>query len=180
MPVPDFSPGEVLTAAAMDSIGLWLVKTQTVGAGVTSVTVTGAFSSAYDNYRIIMSNVDASVDENVYYMTLSGSTGSTYRSAIKWTAFGTGTVGGIQNNNSNLGFYLGLTSVDNNTDFAVDLTLPFLAQRTGMTVQSTTNNYMVYGGGIDTNAASSTAFTIYPNPTLTFTGGIIRVYGYRN
>jgi hypothetical protein len=180
MPVPDFSPGEVLTAAAMDSIGLWLVKTVTVGSGVSTIPVTSCFSADFANYRVVMSNVDASVDENSYYLTLSGSTSTTYRSAIKWVAFGTGTVGGAQNNNSNAGFFMGLSSVDNNTDFVADITSPFLAQRTGIMSQSTTNNYMVYGGGIDTNAASSTGFTIVPSAAFTFTGGTIRVYGYRN
>lgn len=164
----------------MDSVGMWLVKTVTVGNGVSTIPVTDCFSANYANYLVVMNNVDASVDENSYYMTLSGSTGSTYRSAIKWTAFGTGTVGGAQNNNSSAGLFLGLSSIDNNTDFSADITSPFLAQRTGMTVQSTTNNYMVYGGGIDTNAVSHTGFTIVPSAAFTFTGGTIRVYGYRN
>jgi hypothetical protein len=38
---PDFSSGAVLTAAQMNSVGLWLVKTQTVGTTVSSVAVTG-------------------------------------------------------------------------------------------------------------------------------------------
>jgi hypothetical protein len=38
---PDFSSGAVLTAAQMNSVGLWLVKTQTVGTAVSSVAVTG-------------------------------------------------------------------------------------------------------------------------------------------
>ena len=61
MGYPDFAPGDVLTAADMDAVGLWLVKTQTVGTGVSSVTVTGAFSSTYDNY----------------FVTYTGGTGST-------------------------------------------------------------------------------------------------------
>jgi hypothetical protein len=54
MPVPDFSPGEVLTAAAMDSIGLWLVKTVTIPASpaTTAVDVTSCFTSDYENYKV--------------------------------------------------------------------------------------------------------------------------------
>jgi hypothetical protein len=52
MPVPDFSPGEVLTAAAMDSIGLWLVGGASF-ANVGSFDVTG-FSSDYENYELVM------------------------------------------------------------------------------------------------------------------------------
>ena len=52
MPVPDFSPGEVLTASAMDSIGLWKIDRKTFS-GATSVDFTNVFSSSYDNYRVI-------------------------------------------------------------------------------------------------------------------------------
>ena len=50
MPVPDFSPGEVLTAAAMDSIGLWRVGGGTFSA-VSAVDITG-FNSSYEYYRL--------------------------------------------------------------------------------------------------------------------------------
>ena len=46
---PTFSSGSVLTAAQMNAVGLWLVKTQTVGTAVSSVSVTDVFSSNYDN-----------------------------------------------------------------------------------------------------------------------------------
>ena len=65
MPVPDFSPGEVLTAAAMDSIGLWLVKTQAVGAGVSTIVVSDAFSANYDNYLITYTGGSASTTMNL-------------------------------------------------------------------------------------------------------------------
>jgi hypothetical protein len=73
MPVPDFSPGEVLTAAAMDSIGLWLVKTVTIGSAVTSVPVADAFSSTYDNYLITV-NGGASSTPNEIRLRLGSST----------------------------------------------------------------------------------------------------------
>ena len=60
MTYPSFTSGEVLTAADMNAVGLWLVKTQTVGTAVASVTVTDAFSSTYDNYRIIYTGGAAS------------------------------------------------------------------------------------------------------------------------
>jgi hypothetical protein len=39
---------------------LTLIKTQTIGTAVSSVTVTGAFSTTYDNYKIIVSGGVAS------------------------------------------------------------------------------------------------------------------------
>ena len=58
MPVPDFSPGEVLTAAAMDSIGLRLVKSQTfTGSGTAQFT--NCFNADFQNYRLVFSCLTA-------------------------------------------------------------------------------------------------------------------------
>ena len=54
MTYPVFATGDVLNASDMNAVGLWLVKTQTIGSGVGSVAVTGAFSADYDNYKIIV------------------------------------------------------------------------------------------------------------------------------
>ena len=51
MPVPDFSPGEVLTASAMDSIGGWLVASQDFSAA-DPLNLTGIFDSKFVNYRV--------------------------------------------------------------------------------------------------------------------------------
>jgi hypothetical protein len=180
MSFPSFNAGEVLTAADMNGVGLWLVKSQTVGTGVSSVVVTGAFSANYDNYRVIISGVDASSDELGFYMTLSASTGSTYSSAIKWVPFNTGTMDGSQLNNSATGWLIGLTGNLDNTNVVLDIFQPFTTRRTNFSTQSAQGRYMVYGGGSDSNTASSTGFTIIGPSGMTFTGGTIRVYGYRN
>jgi hypothetical protein len=55
MPVPDFSPGEVLTAAAMDSIGLWKIGGGTLSG--TAVNFQGVFTSDYNVYKMFFYNV---------------------------------------------------------------------------------------------------------------------------
>ena len=55
MPVPDFSPGEVLTAAAMDSIGLWKVAKGTATTG-TLLSIANCFTADYDAYRVVLSD----------------------------------------------------------------------------------------------------------------------------
>jgi hypothetical protein len=52
MPVPDFSPGEVLTAAAMDSIGLWKI-TEVAFSAQSQVDFLNVFSSSYVSYKIV-------------------------------------------------------------------------------------------------------------------------------
>jgi len=65
MSFPSFASGEVLTAADMNAVGLWLVKTQTVGTGVPSVVVTDAFSANYDNYLVTISGIKTAAAANI-------------------------------------------------------------------------------------------------------------------
>jgi hypothetical protein len=58
MPVPDFSPGEVLTAAAMDSIGLWKIAS---GSFSGTTNIDGIFTSDYDNYRIVATGMSGTI-----------------------------------------------------------------------------------------------------------------------
>jgi len=79
MPVPDFSPGEVLTAAAMDSIGLWLIeKKDVVAAGI--MDFTSVFSSDYSGYRLIFdyTNVTAVGNLQFQFRDSSGVIASNY------------------------------------------------------------------------------------------------------
>lgn len=160
--------------------GLQLVKTQTIGSAVSSVTVSDAFSADFDNYKIVLNGIDCSTDETVYHMKLSGSTGSTYSSSIKWTAFPTGTMSGTQLSASSTGWIIGLTDIDGVGNGVIDVISPFLTTRTSCTYQGAESGYMIIGGGYDTNSASHTGFSIHAPSSNTLTGGTIRVYGYRN
>jgi len=180
MSFPSFNAGEVLTAADMNAVGLWLVKTQTVGTGVSSIVVSSAFSTDYDSYRIIIRGVDCSVADNSYFLTLSGSTGSTYSSILNWLDYATGAFSGTRLNSSNSGFLLALSGAENETNIVIDIHNPFRTLRTTYTAQSANSAYNTFSGGRDSNTASSTGFTIVAPAGQSFTGGTIRVYGYRN
>ncbi len=180
MSFPSFSTGEVLTAADMNAVGMWLVKSVTVGTGVSSVPVTSCFSADYDSYRIVISGVDCSIDSNSYNMTLSGSSGSTYSSILNWLDYATGALSGTRNNNTNVGILVSLSGENNDTNAVLDIHSPFKATRTTVTGQSANSSYNTFMGGRDSNAASSTGFTLFAPGGQTFTGGAIRVYGYRN
>ena len=54
MTYPVFASGDVLNASDMNAVGMWLVKTQTIGTAVSSVQVTNAFSTNYRNYLILL------------------------------------------------------------------------------------------------------------------------------
>ena len=180
MPVPDFSPGEVLTAAAMDSISGWLVKTVTIGAGVSSVPVADCFSADFENYRIIISGVDLSVADDYIYITFPTSSGNVYYGSIGWRTWAN-VVSGSGLNGSNLGIRIGLGNTNDSTSFQLDVFNPFVSNRyTAVTFTNISTNLASNGGGIHEQNASQTGFNIVSQTGTTMTGGTIRVYGYRN
>jgi hypothetical protein len=175
MPVPDFSPGEVLTAAAMDSIGLWLVKTQTIGTTVSSVTVTDAFSADYDNYLITVSGGVGSTGAPLGLKL--GATTTDYHNSLVITAWNNTVTGsGTTTGGSFLRFGYGTT---NSLYANCTVLAPYLASNTFFR-----SDYInTANGGAATGALfNSTQYSDFTlNPTSgTITGGTIRVYGYRN
>jgi hypothetical protein len=179
MPVPDFSPGEVLTAAAMDSIGLWLVKTQTIGAGVGSVTVTDAFSADYENYKIVVTGGSSSAATTVSLQL--GATVTGYYTFQISGSFIASTVTGANISNGSSFNGAGRCAADGILCLA-ELFLPYETKKTLYTTANTrpeTGGVAGWQSGFLDTATSYTAFTLSPG-TGTFTGGTIRVYGYRN
>ena len=178
MPVPDFSPGEVLTAAAMDSIGLWLVKTQTVGTGVSSVEVTSAFSADYDNYRITWTGGTLSGVENM--RMILGATATGYYSQLIYQAYASSLapLANVPDNNAVRWSFVGVGT----TAFAsvrVELFNPNRTTRTLMSSPYASNTIAGTSNGFLDNATAYTSFTLSP-AAGTMTGGTIRVYGFRN
>lgn len=182
MTYPSFSPGDVLTAADMNAVSGWLVKSQTIGTTVSSVTVNGAFSSAYDNYLI---TVTGGVTSASTYIALSlGSTATGYyfgAGGYRWDTGATTSVFG-----SNQTSFTNAMYGNTDTTFGyVILQNPFNTKRTGMLQQTnlnvTTGVGTLTGGGYLNDNTSYTAFTLTTVTALsTMTGGIIRVYGYKN
>jgi hypothetical protein len=179
MTYPTFNSGDALTAAEMNAVGLWLVKSQTVGTAVSSVGVTAAFSSDYDNYRIIYTGGTSSVDNDLKLTLGSSATG--YYAGFAYVPYGTGVVTGLANNNATSWANIGSQrTVRNSLD--VDLFGPNQAIETGMTARYFGITAGAVGGtisGFHNSTVQHTAFTI----TCTsgnITGGTIRVYGYRN
>jgi hypothetical protein len=176
MPVPDFSPGEVLTAAAMDSIGLWLVKTQTIGATVTSVQVSSAFSSTYDDYLVIVQGGTASAGANMRLQI--GNAVSGYSSRLAFGSYSSGTASGVFDTTSAYFDWAGhLSSVS----FLGQVTIkaPNLAKYTHVYAPFDNGNDVGTMAGVLKNTTQYTSFTVSVAGAGTFSGGTINVYGYR-
>ena len=175
---PDFVSGAVLTAAQMNAVGLWLVKTQTIGSAVSSVTVSSAFSADYDNYKITVTGVNPSASNTLRLMIGSGRTDGHY-GVFNYVQSNGGDAGSLKTANA-VSNYCVLTQVGvTNAEFSCDILTPFLAERTTMFGQGFGRLYYGEFGGGDDSGSSYTSFTLLPD-SGTMTGGEIKVYGYRN
>ena len=183
MAITTYTAGEVLTAASLNnnfaSGGLQLVKAQTIGSGVSSVTVTGAFSATYDAYKIIITGGAGSTDADIS-LTL-GATATGYYAGYSRVTYSTGAAATASNNGASSWTRGG--SLHTDVLFShVDLLNPFATKRTminGFTAFANPSFSAGAMSGFLDNATSYTSFT-YTASAGTMTGGTIRVYGYAN
>jgi hypothetical protein len=172
---PDFSVGQVLTAAHMDAVGLWLIKTQTIGTAVSSVAVTDAFSADYDNYLITICGGVASVG-NALGLQL-GATTTNYSYSFIFNGYAN-TVTGLGTTTGANFLYAGAGNTTSLHMYAA-VTSPYLAENTYCFSNSVNASWAGTMNGYLPNTTQYTDFTIVPS-SGTITGGTIRVYGYRN
>ena len=158
--------------------GMVLIKTQEVGSGVSSVTVTGAFSSEFDAYRIILSGGASNSGDYGINMYL-GSTRTGYYYTGTYLTYGNSPSWIGSANAAEYGA-AGIASI-NTLHADIFVNGPYLAKNTFF------QNTYIYnhpaGGRADmagylANSTQYTDFTLFCGTTIT--GGTIRVYGYRN
>ena len=176
MTYPTFTNGQVLPASDLNAIVLWLVKSQTVGTGVSSVTVTGAFSADYENYKIVYSGSVGSTVGDIR-LTMNNATANWYGSLI-YGVYNANSVFGLGTNNAANYPYCG--SFDTSY-VAVDMDVlqPFSSSYSTV-VAGVFHGNLSMGTFNARHAAlaSQTGFTLTAS-TGTLTGGTISVYGYR-
>lgn len=162
---------------SLGAAGLTLISSTTIGSAVTSVTVTSAFSSTYDNYQIVVSGGVATANTGISLVLGSTSTGY-YRAGFYNTYTSATVTGDVEANAASWGI-VGLGTA-NNLNANVWLFNPNQAKNTVMHFSAaythTTGRYWT-GGGYLADTTQYTAFTISGG---TFTGGTIKVYGLRN
>jgi hypothetical protein len=179
MPVPDFSPGEVLTAAAMDSIGLWKIASGTLTFS-TPVQITGVFSSTYRNYRLIINTTARSTTNRINIRYIVGTTQTTvnyYQGGIG-SDFSANTTIYMQRSNNDSTFF-GQDGVTQQNQI-IDIFAPNLAAPTLHTGQlSDSNTKFAYNfGGVNTTSNAFTGFQLSAS-TGTITANY-QLFGYRD
>lgn len=174
-----YSSGEVLTAANLNaSSGLVLIKTQTIGTSVSSVTVSSAFSSTFDNYRILVSGGAVSTNATLRLQMSGSTTASEYfsmRTGVSWS----GTTNTDSRNGTSAYFdFVGRGSTTS-LQMSVELQSPYLSEQTFACGASIGGGYGWFGAALLDNTTSHTGFVLNCD-SGTMTGGTIRVYGYNN
>ena len=186
MPLTTYTAGEVLTAASLNANlsfaasspagGLTLIKTQTIGTTVSSVEVTGAFSTTYDTYFVTVSGGVASTSTIDLKLTL-GSTVTGYNKQLIFAQYNnTATTQGSSNQSS---FENGGTGNTSTLYLNCFLQNPFLTKPTIFNSDFISSAIAGRSWGYLDNSTSYTAFTLTTS-SGTITGGTIRVYGYAN
>lgn len=173
---PDFSAGAVLTAAQMNKVGMWLVKTQTIGTAVTSVQVTDAFSADYDSYLITISGGAASAEGNGRLAIGNAATGY-YANWIHYPYSGGGATQAADNNAAQWTY--AWRPPTTSLQAAIWVYAPYLTELTWYHSFVVATTVSGASSGFLNNSTSYTSFTISPS-TGNITGGTIRVYGLRN
>jgi len=161
--------------------GLVFIKSQTVGTGVASVTVPSAFSSTYHNYKIVYSGgVSSAFTDTIMYLGGTMPANGYYASLVhgvfsSGSAINAGTVNGQYIR------YLGI-SASGVMSCSIEVNSPFESKITTISAPHVYTSSGGYAGmqiGFHDSSASFTSFTLMP-ASGTFTGGTIKVYGYRN
>jgi hypothetical protein len=159
--------------------GLTLIKTQTIGTAVSSVNVTSAFSTTYDNYKITVSGGVGSAVGNLGLKL--GATVTGYYAGLTAVSYSAASADLASNNNATSWTFAGRTTTD--SIYAnLELNAPFLSKNTFVSApaqNAATGGSAGAMAGFLNNTTSYTDFTLTP-ASGTLTGGTIRVYGYKN
>lgn len=161
--------------------GLVLVKTQTIGTAVSSVTVSGAFSADFDNYLLMIGDGVASGNTGVN--VTFGSTATGYYYGAHYASYASA-AGGFFNGANDTAIKECCYASANAINLQMTVKNPFLAKTTFFNYETSgaatsAVSIATRGGGYLNDTTSYTAFTL-TTVSGTLTGGTIRVYGYRN
>jgi hypothetical protein len=191
---PDFTTGQVLTAAQMNAVGLWKITPTsgtTTGAGssasvdsggnvtiagnATSVTINGAFSADYRNYKVLISGIDCTNGFGDLFQLRMANTNN--HIASMYSDLYTGGISAFYRNNVVSAANIGFCSPDTDLNITFDIINPQIAQRTSWNGFSYTAGLANWFSGQYNLTTQFTTITFLATAG-TFTGGNIAIYGY--
>ena len=175
---PVFSAGAVLTAAQMNAVGLWLVKTDTI-TNAASKTVTSAFSTDFTAYRILITFLTGGTSGLRLSMgATTSNTNGWYGAQPYWSGRSSGD--GVVRINNAATCEIGFTSSTQTGFTSFDVINPYASANTYVSgIQQSRADYTATFSYTLTNTTSYTSFTLSDLSGSNLTSGDIFVYGYR-
>jgi hypothetical protein len=174
-----FTSGQILTAAQMTTlqtnIGLTWISSTTIGSAVSTATVSSAFSTTYDNYKIIISGGVGSAAQFLRFQL--GSAAAAYYAGFSAVNYGTNLNENSVVNNGAIFSNAGIMDTLN-INMNLEVQSPFLTKPTYVSGSIATSGRAGAFAGVLSDSTSYTSFTVSPSAG-TMTGGTITVYGYR-
>lgn len=176
-----FAAGATLTAAQLNSYaGLVFIKSQSIASSVASVTVTDAFSSDFNSYRIILENMDHNTAGSEVRFQFVSSGGANFYGNRLSLINSTTTITNVNTGGGGQTYAgIGVTATSNQSYVSLDVYAPTTTLRKGLTGLYYGSGYNGTFGYESPDGSSRTGFHL----TLgsgTFNSGNIRVYGYNN
>jgi len=177
---PDFTAGQVLTAAQMNAVGMWEISSTTFSA-VSSHAINGCFSADYDSYRVIFLCSRSTTSEVTMRLRVGATDNTTAVYGNQLVRANGATLTGV---GANYTFATFNGTTDSQSMSAVfDIHNPFIAANTLLQGQSAQGMYAT--------SSSSSTFWVRHDSTAAFTGmnfiasagtitGTCQVYGYRD
>ena len=156
--------------------GLVFISATTVGTTVSSVTVSNAFSSTYDNYKIVYTGGISTGWTTLRLQIGASTTGYYYgRTTVSYTGSSSPAGGANQTEFIFIG-----TAAPNTNSANIDVQSPYLAKRTVVTAQdaaAVTTGEATFTSGFLNDDTQHTSFKLFVSGQ-TLTGGTIYLYGY--
>lgn len=125
----------------------------------------------------MISGVTGTVNNDTLLMSMTGSSGSTYKSTSFYMVYNNAAFNGVAFATST-SFRIGWTNNSNDMNYALDLLQPFASKATFFKCDGANSTITFSNSGEDTASSSCTGFTLTPS-SGTMAGGTIFVYGYR-
>lgn len=177
----NYSTTTQMNTAIDNAKGMVLLNSTTIGSAVTSVEVTNIFSSTYDNYKIIVNGGTSTVGQDIYIQLGTGSpltaaTTAYYSIRTGWRY--ANSAGNFVDSNNGSSMICGVADTYS-INVNADLFNPFLSKYSYLNANYPGPTISAHITGYHATASSYTGFKLFPG-SGSWTGGTIRVYGYRN
>ena len=174
---PDFTSGQILTAAQMNAVGMWLVKTQSFTAE--SPLITDVFTADYENYVATFRATSSLTGWYTLVQLINGTTPKT--SSYSRAGLVSSTAGSLSADGGGTGQDGWRSNVQSTSGIYTTMTFfrPFLTSETGFKSEGSTSGYYAAGGS-QNESYSATGFKILASGNAATYTGTVSVYGYNN